>query len=96
MQQYLAFLSSVAEVTTATRPLSVPISDPDDIPIISPALAAEADLFVTGDKALLELRLVHEMPVVSPGDVGKGCRDNPTLFQPTAHINDLVFPQSGA
>ena len=48
----------------ATIPSFFP--DPDDWPIIAAAVEAHADLFVTGDKALLELRAVENMPVVSP------------------------------
>ena len=42
------------------------IPDPDDAPIIAAALAAGADLFVTGDKALLELGQVEGLPIVTP------------------------------
>lgn len=41
------------------------IPDPDDAPIIACALAAEAELFVTGDKALLALAAVDGMVIVS-------------------------------
>ena len=48
-------------------PTDIPaIPDPDDAPILASALAAGADLFVTGDKALLTLRELHGMPIVSP------------------------------
>lgn len=40
------------------------IPDPDDALIISAALAAGADLFVTGDKALLELGEVQGLPIL--------------------------------
>jgi putative PIN family toxin of toxin-antitoxin system len=40
--------------------------DPDDAPIVAAALAAGADLFVTGDKALLALGAVGGMPIVDP------------------------------
>jgi predicted nucleic acid-binding protein len=40
--------------------------DPDDVVIVSAALAAGADLLVTGDKALLELVLIDGLPIVSP------------------------------
>lgn len=42
------------------------ISDPDDRPIVGSALAAEAELFVTGDKVLLVLKDLEGMPIVSP------------------------------
>ena len=40
--------------------------DPDDVPIIGAALAAGADLFVTGDQALLELDRIEGLPIVTP------------------------------
>lgn len=42
------------------------IKDKDDIPIIYSALNGEADLFVTGDKALLKLKAVNKMMIVNP------------------------------
>jgi predicted nucleic acid-binding protein len=39
-------------------------SDPSDALILAAALAAGADLFVTGDKALLDLGEVQGMPIL--------------------------------
>jgi putative PIN family toxin of toxin-antitoxin system len=40
--------------------------DPDDVVIVSAALAAGADLLVTGDKALLELGAIEGLPIIAP------------------------------
>jgi len=40
--------------------------DPDDWPIVAAAVEARADLFVTGDKALLALGTVEDLPVLDP------------------------------
>ena len=40
--------------------------DQDDVIILSSALNGDADLFITGDKELLELRRVKNMEIVSP------------------------------
>jgi len=40
--------------------------DPDDIAIVAAALAAPADLFITGDRALLDLETIDGMHFVSP------------------------------
>lgn len=40
--------------------------DPDDAAIVGAALAAGAELFVTGDKALLALTEIDGLPIVSP------------------------------
>ncbi len=50
----------------ARREPSVEIPDPDDLPIIAQALAANADPFITGDKALLALSQVDGMRIMSP------------------------------
>lgn len=42
------------------------IGDPDDRPIVGSAQAAGAELFVTGDKLLLNLKDLDGMPIVSP------------------------------
>ncbi len=44
----------------------IKIQDEDDIIILSSALNGNADLFITGDKELLELRKVKNMEIVSP------------------------------
>lgn len=42
------------------------LPDPADEPIVASALAGQAHVFVTGDKALLELQQVVNLPVISP------------------------------
>jgi len=55
--------------TLLSIPAALPdikIQDKDDIIILSSALNGNADLFITGDKELLELRKVKNMEIVSP------------------------------
>lgn len=52
-------------VPAATRPVPK-VPDPDDAWIIAAALEARADLFVTGDKALLALGEVQDLPIRDP------------------------------
>jgi predicted nucleic acid-binding protein len=42
------------------------VSDPDDAPVLACAVATKADVFVTGDKALLDLGEIEDMPILSP------------------------------
>ena len=55
--------SILPEKTTLTN---IDIRDKDDIVIISTALKGNAEIFVTGDKELLELGIVQSMQVVYP------------------------------
>ena len=59
-------LSEFEQAPPASTALSVTVSDPDDIPILACAVAAHADVFVTGDKALLEIGNIDTMPILSP------------------------------
>lgn len=51
-------------VTNDHPPPSLP--DPDDEAIVASALAGGAKVFVTGDKALLKLKTVEQLPIISP------------------------------
>ncbi len=42
------------------------LKDEDDFIILSSALSGQADLFVTGDKEILELQKIGKMEIVSP------------------------------
>ena len=59
-------------VPAANAPTELGIGDRDDEWIIACALAAAADVFVTGDQALLRLRNVATVPIVSPRDFWTG------------------------
>ena len=50
----------------ADRPPPVSVRDPDDVPVLTDALGASAEVLVTGDKDLLELEKVQEMQVLTP------------------------------
>jgi predicted nucleic acid-binding protein len=42
------------------------LADPDDDHVLACALAADADLIVSGDAGLLNLKQFHGMPIVTP------------------------------
>lgn len=62
---FVALLRAEARLTTAEHPFPA-LPDPDDEAIIASALAGQADVFITGDKALLDLQRIEKLPVMSP------------------------------
>jgi putative PIN family toxin of toxin-antitoxin system len=64
--EVLQVLRRFVQVPAAKVPISLDINDPDDEWIVACAIAASAEVFVTGDKALLGLDQVEAMPIVSP------------------------------
>ncbi|HEY6455574.1 MAG TPA: putative toxin-antitoxin system toxin component, PIN family [Steroidobacteraceae bacterium] len=62
----LAELRALAEVIEPA-PLATPVCrDPDDDAVLALAIAARADLIVSGDKDLLDLQHVQDIPIVTP------------------------------
>lgn len=65
-------LREFKQAAQSAAQLAVAIPDPDDIRILACAVAAKADAFVTGDKALLDLDKVEGMPILSPRELWQG------------------------
>ena len=66
---FLALLKAEGKIVESPKNLPIPIKDADDIPILACALAGKADVFVTGDKELLDLRKIEDLIVVSPREL---------------------------
>jgi len=64
--EVLGILSRFPLAAATGKPIPLGINDPDDEWIVACALAATAEVFVTGDKALLGLRKIKAMAIVSP------------------------------
>ncbi|HEX6018376.1 MAG TPA: putative toxin-antitoxin system toxin component, PIN family [Burkholderiaceae bacterium] len=64
--EVLQVLGRFVQVPAAKAPVALGIDDLDDEWVVACAIAASADVFVTGDKALLGLRRVKNLPIVSP------------------------------
>jgi putative PIN family toxin of toxin-antitoxin system len=63
LASYEALVESILPASIApTAP------DPDDDTVLACALAAGADLIVTGDKRLRNLKSFHRIPILSPAD----------------------------
>lgn len=69
VEKFLALLKTEARIVESRKKLSISIKDADDISILACAIAADADVFVTGDKELLALRRVGKLPVISPREL---------------------------
>ncbi len=66
---FLALLKAEGTIVESRKNPSIRIKDSDDIPILACAIAGKADVFVTGDKELLELRKIEDLAVVSPREL---------------------------
>ena len=63
------FIAMLQQDTILAAPRDFPgiqIKDKDDIIILAAALSGEAELFITGDKELLELGKVGNLTIISP------------------------------
>ena len=62
---------SYAELATLVTPEPIPatvLNDPDDDHVLACALAAKADLIVSGDRDLLTLKSFREIPIVTAAE----------------------------
>jgi len=66
IEEVIEMLKQDAHFGTPENLLDIAIKDKNDLVILSSALNGNADLFVTGDKELLDLHKVKGMEIVSP------------------------------
>jgi len=64
--EVLQVLRRFEQVPAAKAPVALGIEDPDDDWVLACAIAGSAEVFVTGDKALLRLHQAGQLPIVSP------------------------------
>ncbi len=62
---FVTLLRAEALLVEGEHPLPT-LPDPYDEPIIASALSGQAHVFVTGDKVLLDLQHVEQLPIISP------------------------------
>jgi len=63
------FISLMRQDTVLAQPGQLPtakIRDQDDVPVLSAAISAGADVFVTGDKEILDIGQVENLAILSP------------------------------
>jgi putative PIN family toxin of toxin-antitoxin system len=63
-------IADYIEAIELVEPIETPriVRDPDDDHVIAAALAAAADLIVTGDTDLLDLKTHERIPIVTPAE----------------------------
>ncbi len=66
IKAYIGLLKAEGSIIGAQKRPTIKFTDADDIPILACVVASGADIFVTGDKALLELGAIGDIPIVSP------------------------------
>ncbi len=71
---FVRLLREDADVAPAAQFPNVVLNDRDDLPILGAAIAARAEVFVTGDRELVELGNVEGMRVVSPRQFWEGLK----------------------
>lgn len=71
---FIALLRTEGQVIAAEHPLPK-LPDPDDEAILAAALAGNANVFVTGDKALLNLESVEGLPIITPRGLWESLAD---------------------
>jgi predicted nucleic acid-binding protein len=59
-------LDIAESVPAAPEKLLPAVPDLDDVPVIASALAGRAEIFITGDQALLDLSSIEGLHIVSP------------------------------
>ena len=64
----IAKYAGLAETSVAAAIAPVVLGDPDDDQVLACALAARADLIVSGDRDLLQLKHYHDIPIVTPAE----------------------------
>jgi putative PIN family toxin of toxin-antitoxin system len=65
-KEILDMLREDARMTSSKPLTSIAIKDSKDIPILSSAINGQADIFITGDKELLNLEKVGTVRILSP------------------------------
>ena len=66
---FLALLKSEGKLVEPGETPAIAIKDADDVRILACAISGKADVFVTGDRELLDLRRVENLPIVSPREL---------------------------
>jgi putative PIN family toxin of toxin-antitoxin system len=76
IDEVIALLRQEATVVKKAEELAVKIRDKTDLPVLSEAVAGNADVLVTGDKDLLEIEQKVPLQILSPRAFWEQIRKN--------------------
>ena len=77
LEQVLPVLWNLGELVSPQHKIKVVVDDPDDDQILECALAARADVVVSGHWHLLRIKKYRSIPIVSPREFLEGYRAEP-------------------
>lgn len=77
ISDFLEVVTQDSILSENTKLTNIEINDKDDILILSTALNGDAELFVTGDKELLDLERIQSMRIVFPRKFWETLRTQP-------------------
>jgi putative PIN family toxin of toxin-antitoxin system len=67
LRKYLFVLRANADIVTPVGHLDpIPGITPDDLMVLATTVIGKANILVTGDAALLSLKIIREIPIVTP------------------------------
>jgi putative PIN family toxin of toxin-antitoxin system len=66
IKKILLLLQRETNIAYSQEQVKIPIKDKSDIPIINAAISAGIQVFITGDKELLDLARIGNLEIVSP------------------------------
>jgi putative PIN family toxin of toxin-antitoxin system len=77
IREVLELLLRETKIITTRKSARIHLKDETDIPILSAALAGEAEVFVTGDKEVQVLGRIESMAILSPREFWEMLRAQP-------------------
>jgi uncharacterized protein len=77
IKEVFGLLSRETKIITTRKSAIIHLKDETDIPILSAALAGNAEVFVTGDKEVQGLGRIESMAIVSPREFWEMLRAQP-------------------
>ena len=64
-------ITGAAEIVEPAEVSADSCRDPNDLPVLGTAVAGRADVLITGDKDLLDLKEYFGVPIIRPGEFWK-------------------------